>query len=427
MSTTIAAMKARLGDTDYYVLSMKAQDLVNRVKIPKEMDGWNDLSVEERYQRDINYSRVKKQIAPYLANDGSRFFGAIIVAADHFDENVEFEPLDAVLAKGLPIRYRTEAENLGFLNFRGGELLVPLDGQHRLKAIEFALTGRDEKAKNIPSVTPCTELAREDVTVILVPYDVKKARRIFTKVNSYAKATTTGQNIVTDDDDVVAVLSREVANDLIGGRLVKYTSNTLGRKDEEFTTLAIIYNCNDAIIMNTFPTGKLDKTQLPSKERVELYRAKVREVWETVLDGIEVFADAIHDRESTGDQKRCEIRRDNLLGKPVTQECVVKAFVRLTGAPTNMPAEDACRRLNKLPWSISEENLQKVWQRVLWNGGVDGKIITKNRRLSIELIAYLAGERITGGARDTLLANYRKQFPEDERDERELPQRNLAT
>lgn len=108
------------------------------------------------------------------------------------------------------------------------------------------------------------------MTVILVPYDAKKARMIFTRVNRYAKPTTTGQNIVTDDDDVVAVLSREVANDLIGGRLTKYTSNTLRPKDAEFTTLAIIYNCTDAIVTSSFPGGKLDKTQFPEDERNNL-------------------------------------------------------------------------------------------------------------------------------------------------------------
>ena len=89
-----------------------------------------------------------------------------------------------------------------------------------------------------------------------------------------------------------------------------------------------------------------------------------------------------------------EIRKTNLLGKPVAQECVVRAFVRLTGAPTNMSAEDACNRLNHLPWNMTEENLQK-WQRVLWNGGKDGKIITKNRKLAIGLMAWAAdGERL---------------------------------
>ncbi len=296
--------------------------------------------------------------------------------------------------------------------------MVPLDGQHRLKAILFAITGRDEKDRPL-DLTPCTELAQEDVTVILVAYEPKKARKIFTKVNRYAKTTTTGQNYITDDDDVLAVLTREVANQLVGGRLAKFTSNTLRPKDAEFTTLAIIYNCNEEIVKRTFSEGKLDKTHLPDSAKQKLFRKKIMEVWKTVLEGIEVFADALDDKESTGDDKRREIRRTNLLGKPVAQECLVHAFVRLTGAPTNMSAGDACERLNRLPWSVTEENLEK-WQRVLWNGGLDGKIITKNRKLATALIAWAAGEHVSDEQRAELLADYRKQFPEGERD-RELP------
>ena len=420
MSTTLAAMKARLGDTNYFILSMKAQELVTMVKIPKELEGWEDLRIEERYQRDINYSRVKKQIAPYLANDGSRFFGAIIVAAMNFNEEDIFEPLSAVTTKGLPNKYRDDAADMGFLTFKGGEVLVPLDGQHRLKAIEFAVTGRDENGRPIADVKPCTQLAQEDVTVILVPYAPQKARKIFTRVNKYARKTTTGQDIVTDDDDIVAVLTREIANDLIGGRLAKYKSNNLTPKDPEFTTLSIVYNCNKEII-STFPNGKVDTTQLPSTEKIQLYRDKVREVWEVLLQEIEVFAAALSDKEETGDDKRRELRKTNLLGKPVAQECLVNAFMRLTGAPSNMGDEKACDKLNTLPWSITEENL-KVWQGILWTGGVDGKIITKNRNLTTDIIAYLAGEKITNEKKDELLEEYRVLFPEAERAGKKLPQ-----
>ncbi len=363
----------------------------------------------------------KKQIAPYLANDDSRFFGAIIVAAMNFNEEDIFEPLAAVITKGLPNKYRADAADMGFLTFKGGEVLVPLDGQHRLKAIEFAVTGRDERGRPIADFKPCTHLAQEDVTVILVPYEPKKARKIFTRVNRYARPTTAGQNIVTDDDDILAVLTREVANDLIGGRLTKYSSNTLTTKDPEFTTLAIVYNCNEAIITNSFPGGKPDTTQLPEASTIKLYRNKVREVWQALLENIEVFADALSDKEETGDDKRREIRKTNLLGKPVGQECLVRAFLRLTGPPNNMGDEKACERLNALPWSITEENL-KVWQRVLWAGGVDGKIITKNRALATNLIAYLADEKITDEKKAALLKEYRGLFPEAERAGKELPQ-----
>ena len=324
--------------------------------------------------------------------------------------------------EGLPALYRANATDMGFLTLTGGEVLVPLDGQHRLKAIEFAISARDQKGKNIPDITPCNDLANEDVTVILVPFEAKKARRIFAKVNRYAKPTTAGQNIVTEDDDMVAVLTREIANDFVGGELTKFRSNTLTTKDREFTTLSTIYNCNMGIITRTFfDRGKLDKTKLPEVAVQNLWRKTVREVWEVIFDGIDVFLDALADTTESGDDKRREIRKTNLLGKPVAQECLVLAYLRLIDLPTGMGPSLACNRLNALPWALNEENVE-IWQSVLWTGGSqDGRIITKNRKLSTRLIAYLAGEKLGDGGESDLLRDYRAQFPESVRSELDLP------
>ena len=419
MSTTVAAMQARLGETNYWVLTLKARELVRLVKSPKEMPGWDELKIEEIYQRDINFNRVRRQIAPYFAEDPNRFCGAIIVAAMNFDVN--FEPLVQV-SKGVPGMYRKEAEKIGFLHFDGGENLVPLDGQHRLKAIEFAISGRDEKSKPIAGLQQNDALAAEDVTVILVEYEAEKARRIFTRVNKYAKSTTTGQNIITNDDDVVAVLAREVVNQTIGGRLVKFTSNTLRAGDAQFTTIPIIYNCNEEIIRQNFPE-RPDKNRLASPAQVDLYREKVFEVWGQILEGIDVFRSATQTKEETGDAKRIEMRKASLLGKPVAQECLVKAFVELTrkGTQGAWSAKKASTHLNRVPWNLTEENLEGVWQRVLWTGGTDGKIITKNRPLTVRMIRYLAGQKLPVDDEEKLLAAYRQLFPEGERDDRLLP------
>lgn len=423
MATTMPAMKGRLGDTDYYVLSMKAQALVNQVTTPTILRRRGDLTIEERFQCGIDYDRVKTHLAPYLAHDESRFLGAVTVAAMNFGGAV-FEPLSDFAAKELPGPYRSDARNMGFLTFTGGEVLVPLDGQHRLKAMEFAMSGCDEEGNDIANLTPCLDLAMEDITVVLVPFEVEKARKIFTKVNRHAKAATKGKNIVTDDDDMVAVLTREVANELIGGRLAKFKGNTLGPKDPEFTTLPIIYNCNEEIVTrNFFQKGRPDRMRLPAAAEQKLWRMKVQEVWRAVIDGIDVFSDALADRGESGDKARKDIRKTNLLGKPVAQECLVKAFVRLTGPPTNMAAEEACERLNRLPWALSEENVERVWRGVLWrSGGVDGKVETKRRPLATALIAYLAGERLAQDAVDELREQYRAQFPESEREGRDLPE-----
>ena len=419
MAKTVAAMKAELGSTRYYILSMKAQELVQSTIIPKEMPEWDDLSIEERYQRDINYNRVRKQITPYLVREEDRFFGSIILAALNFDDSNAFEPLPDVMQRQVPNLYRTVASSMGFLTLTGGEILVPLDGQHRLKAIEFALSGKDERDRPIDGITPSTKLAQEDVTIILIPYEQSKARKIFTHVNRYAKPTTTGQNIITDDDDICAVITRRVANDVIGGRLAKYTSNTIRPNDGEFTTLSIIYNCNKDIIEKTF-SEKINTTELPDKDKQRLWEDKCVNVWETVVQNITVFADALMDKEETGDERRREIRAASLLGRPVAQECLVKAFVDLTGPSTNMSVQVACDKLNGLPWSLNEENL-KVWDRLLWTGGVDGRAVTKNRSLALRLILYLAGKKLSETEKSTLLDDYRSEFPEGIRKDLVLP------
>ena len=421
MSTTVAAMKAHMGNTDYFVLSMKAGELADKVKIPREMDEWAALTIEERYQRDLDYSRVKNQIAPYLANNQSRFFGAVILAAMNFDSDDAFEQLGEVTTRQLPKMYKNNAESLGFLTFKGGEVLVPLDGQHRLKAIQFAVSGKDEHGRDISAIpTPCTELANEDIAVILIDYKLSKARDIFTHVNLNAKKPTTGQNIVTNDDDPIAVLARAVTNDIISARLVKFTSNTLTKKDQHFTTLSIVYNANEEIIRANFPHGALKKDQRPPTAQMTLYRKKVSEVWNDLIKKIQIFAEATADPDPSGDPKRDEIRRDFLLGKPVAQECLVKAYTRLVGPKNNYSGTEACQRLNQLPWAQTSENLA-IWDRVLWTGGTNGKIITKNRGLITDMMIYMAGGKFTDAEEAELLAEYRSQFPDVERANKDLP------
>ena len=225
---------------------------------------------------------------------------------------------------------------------------------------------------------------------------------------------------MTNDDDPIAVLARAVTNDIISARLVKFTSNTLTKKDQHFTTLSIVYNANEEIIRASFPHGALKKDQLPPNAQMTLYRKKVSEVWNDLIKKIQIFAEATADPDPSGDPKRDEIRRDFLLGKPVAQECLVKAYTRLVGPKNNYSGTEACQRLNQLPWAQTSENLA-IWDRVLWTGGTNGKIITKNRGLITDMMIYMAGGKFTDAEEAELLAEYRSQFPDVERANKELP------
>ena len=398
---------------DYYILTLKAASLTNYIRTPKEIRGWESLSIEEKYQREINLKRVKDQIARYWAENPSHFFGSIIVAPADFKAGsiaANFEPIGDISTRNLPNLYKETAKNIGFLTIPDETILVPLDGQHRVKAIEFAINGKDSDGKEISGIKSNIDLGEEDISVLLVAVDTKKARSIFTHVNRYAKPTSAGQNYITSDDDILAVIAREIANNEISARLVKYATNTLTRRDKHFTTLSTIYNCMDAIAKSLIP-AKLDINSLPSEATQDILRTKAIEVWEVLLTRIDAFKDSIDDRDESGDKMRIEIRESSLLGRPVAQECLFRAFLKLTKSPTNLSNDVAADRLNKLPWTLS--NVETIWQNVLWIGDAErGRMITKNRNLSSDLIYYLAGGRMSDDEKSELLNKYRGRFPE---------------
>jgi DNA sulfur modification protein DndB len=93
----------------------------------------------------------------------------------------------------------------GVLTFDGTQQYVALDGQHRLRAIQEAI-----------KTTP--DLGKEDVCIIMVAhYDTAdgklRTRRLFTNINRNAKPTTAAENIVLDEDDGPAIITRRLLPD----------------------------------------------------------------------------------------------------------------------------------------------------------------------------------------------------------------------
>ena len=73
MASVLPAMQGKFGNTEYWIVTMPAKELTERLIIPSEIEGWTEVTLEERYQREINYNRVRNQIAPYLVHDDDRF------------------------------------------------------------------------------------------------------------------------------------------------------------------------------------------------------------------------------------------------------------------------------------------------------------------------------------------------------------------
>ena len=404
MASVLPAMRGKFGTTDYYIVTMPAKELTERLVVPRNVEGWSDLSLEERYQREINYNRVKRQIAPYLVEDDDRFFGAFIVSMMNADD-VEFEAITNIYKGNVPNLYRSAGSSFGFLTLQGGEVLVPLDGQHRLVALEFAISGKDEKQQPI-GVGARADVAEDVCTVMLIVHDDTKSRKIFNKVNRYAKKTTKAEDLITADDDVIAVIVREAiigATNAIPDVLVNAKSNTLTPKAREFTTLSTLYEGTKYLLENTH--GKINTQKLPPKADRGIMQKEAQEFWETVCSNVQHFSDALHDPDEDGDVKRREIRADYLLGKPVAQWALVQAIVRLRNedseTASRMSLSEACRRINQLDWSSSGPQ----WQQVLMNG--DRVLAGKSAvNFASQVIAYWLGENLS----DEQIAELRKKY-----------------
>ena len=417
MASVHPAMRGKFGSTEYYMLTMKAGDVANQLTIPKEMPDWDELEIEERFQREINYNRVRKQIAPYLSSDPDRFFGALIVDVLNADD-MEFEEMGNVSSK-IPKLYQTASKAFGFLTLGGGEVLVPLDGQHRLAAIQFALSGKDERQRPIANVTPNPEMANDDVLLIMLKHDVVKGRKIFNKVNRYAKPTSKSDNLITADDDIVAVIARKrVSNELIGSRLVNYNGNTLSNSTHYFTTLPTIYEATKRILEDKF--GRISDTVLPDLAKCGLYEHAAVEFWQKLLEGVSIYGAALADLGEGGDEKRVEIRKSMLLGKPFGQLVLATAVVRLLAVEqpdgSRMSWDVILKRINATDWSASSP----LWQRVLMNGNriVSGKAAAN---FGGRFVAYYLGEALTDEERTSLELQYVVNFPADQQDSVSLP------
>ncbi|MFI9390590.1 DNA sulfur modification protein DndB [Streptomyces bauhiniae] len=405
MATLHTAIRAKMGSTPYYVTTMKVSDLVQVARPASEQEEWATTGLTERLQRDLNDARVRTEIAPYLANSPDRFFGALIILLDT-DEEPEFEPLSDV-AKSLPKAYRSAMgkDSFGFLTIDSGERII-LDGQHRFAALREVFITRSVEGKFAKDV------GDDEVTVIIVPrISTQHTRKIFNKVNRYAKNTSRGDNILTSEDDGFAILTRRLADDggplagknHKGESLVNYKNNTIAERSTQLTTLSAIYETVRIIAEHYDMADDLNekKTHVrPSEETLDQGYEHVEGWWATVLDGMPKLK---YGRDDTKllPELRAKEADYGLLFKPATHIVLFQALSQILRADPSRTLEEAVEGAYQLDWKITDP----LWRDVLINSAHN--ILTKkeNYNLAADLITYM----VVGGG---LPANHIEELRE---------------
>lgn len=337
--------------------------------------------------------------------DQDRFFGSLIVDIYTGFDNVVFEPITKFVEQDkLAAAHNIALQNAGFLTLPGKERLIALDGQHRLlamklclkgaSAISVAMLGNKKMTPQMMALEPHPELAEEEVSVIFVEHENNlKIRKIFNKVNKYARQTGRGQNIITSDDDVYASIARrlfaegEVLHKIGKNELVNWSSNTLSQRSKQLTTVSALYTIAETISKDRGWSAKV----MPSDaDAIEEVFEENTDFWKQLLEGMSVYREYL--ALTKLDKPISQLREDNLLMKPVTHMAL--AHVAYFAKQKGIEWSDVVTKLDKVDWSMDNS----VWFNILVIPAKKKKVITgkESIRAAGLVISYMVmGDTMT--------------------------------
>ncbi len=304
------AVKAKMGRWDYFLVRMSMREIAQDISFAEEVHGTTQLS--GAIQRHLRKQRSTQEIATYLARHEDRFFGSIVVAAlggdpqwypVRLEENPEFRILagDKLLS-----------EAFGVLQFNGQERYYALDGQHRLAAIRALRDG--EADHSAPegfldeqiSVIIVTPRQLEDRQDFLIRY-----RRLFGHLNRYAKAMSQYDNIIMDEDDALAIITRRLVtqhdffrdhgDSQFTSARVKMSAgkNVPSGSSSYFTSLEMLYELNCRLLSTRERRNegwglrreklKMYRRFRPSEEEIDSLERELFVCWDSLIVALPIL------------------------------------------------------------------------------------------------------------------------------------------
>lgn len=377
----LPAIRACIGDWVYYVATMTFKDVATFVKRVDNELHKSDL-LKDLLQRSItsNY----KSIAQYIETQQERFFNALVLAVydgDPLWHEVRLEYDDG-----------SEFYDLGILELNGSEKIFPIDGQHRVEGIKEA-------------VSKGAAFDNEQIPVIFVSHKtdeagMQRSRRLFSTLNRYAKPVSMRDIIALDEDDIVAIISRDLIDShplFSSGRIFDSKTKAIPETNgTAFTSIITFYECNrellwllvkDFVVTNSEGAKVSGKSKLtefikrrPSDDCIRSFGEICKSYWSSFVssfDDIQKYIDAVPD--STPYRNR---DGGNLLFRPVALLPFVKATVKVL----SVRGKTATDTFALYPKPLLQIN-NKIWQNVIWNS--DKKtMIMNNKTLTERIMLY---------------------------------------
>lgn len=377
----IPAIRSRIGDWTYYITTLTFEQVGNNVeKIDDEI--YSSELLKDLLQRSItdNYLKIKE----YIIKQDEMFFNSLVLAVyDDYPDWISIE-----------MEYDGEEHyDMGFLNFPGDHKIIPVDGQHRVEGIKAAI---DENP----------ELSENKIAAIFIGHEDNKegkqrTRRLFTTLNRYAKPVSTKDIIALDEDDIVAITTRKLVEDLdhplfSDKRIIYNQQKAIPDSNKTaFTSIIALYQCNVEIFKqyhkenNLKPSSYKDYLRFrPTDERINHFQDHLLNYWNTLIDSIDIVQEYSKSDIDEIPQLNIRNREDggNLLFRPVGIEPFVQATT-LIKKKGNLEYEDILNNFSEIDFTLN----QIPWKSIVWND-LEKTMIMGSKTAVKSLLLYMFGD-----------------------------------
>jgi len=421
--TTVAAIKGKMGDYEYYQATMKPQDVISKSAAAINYftpETWEEMGNNARLQREPDFKRIKEEIAPYLIRSKKRFFNSIVVLLD--ENKCDFQSLkdfpatqngkSTFVSKLLLPAYQEKSETLGFLEIKETKGMLILDGQHRMLALKTAINEQNElrdifkKQEEDFDQYRNHQVEEDDISIIFLKCeDLEEKMKIFEDLNTYAKRQSKDVEIFGSVSNPWYVIARKftknpVINQEIDGKapaidflknFVQKKGTALGPRNKPITTATHIVQIIKFLTkdMNFKSQMQLDTIVKEMEVAQSVCNRELNEFFSNVGIFKKILITEKDNKNVT--KYREDSSKDALILKPMPHVALFKAIHFLKGK-TDMDIDTIYKEANKIDYSY-EKGKNHQW--LYWVISDAGTITTSGKVegvLSRMLVYFIAGK-----------------------------------
>lgn len=354
----IPAMKGLIGDTTYYLINLSFKQVSERVTSMSSNEIFTSQSLKDQLQRSLTNN--KQKIKDYILNHDDHFFSSLVLAT--YNGNP--------LWKTVRMEIDDESYNdIGLLIFSGDETIFPVDGQHRVEGIKLLL-------KEFP------QFSTETIPAMIIGHTNNfegktRTRRIFSTLNRYAKPVGKGDIIALDEDDIVAIDTRDMLEEyplFTNKKILVSQTKAIPKSDKSsFTTLMTLYDCNveilktylfshDGLVRSNDKLKEFLRVR-PSDDQILSFKQYLISFWDQMQEHYPILREfAADDSDTAAASFRTQVNGGNALFRPVFLGAFIQAIATVN-IKTNQEFSFILNKYSRLDFQVSSD----MWKGLLWN------------------------------------------------------------